>query len=120
MALRWDWKDKCGEAVVRQNGEEYTVNLYQGNALLIFLYEWEEDDKRMYSLWSFWADREHARALLGLSSKTKTTNSYTAYESQVIKFRLDKSMKDFAYIISLITRAFENVTIEVYTKGEEK
>lgn len=119
MALTWDWNKKVGEAVVSQNGKEYTLNLYQGNALLIFLSEYEEDGKDMYSLWSFWADKEHARSCLGLSKKTDTSNMYTAYESQVVKFRLDKGMKDFAYIISLIARAFENVAIEIYTKGEE-
>ena len=39
MALNWSWNGKCGEAVFEQRGKEFTVNLYQGNAYLIFLYE---------------------------------------------------------------------------------
>ena len=45
MALQWNFKDKCGEAVLVQNNEdktrEFTLNLYVGNAYLIMLSEYE-------------------------------------------------------------------------------
>ena len=122
MALRWDFNEKVGEAVVHQNGSEYTLNLYQGNAWLIFLHEYEEDGKNMYSLWSFWADRNHAKSLLGIGGDI-VSNTYTAYESKIVKFRFNKSKKmaHFTDIIGLIAKGFDDVTIELYSEiGDEK
>ena len=52
MALNWNWKDKCGELVVVQerNGEphEFTLSLYEGNALLIMLYEYKNKEGTAY------------------------------------------------------------------------
>ena len=60
MALNWLWKDKCGEATIRfWDGEERTVNLYEGNAFLIFVNEFEENGRNMYTVWSFFVDEAH-------------------------------------------------------------
>ena len=37
MALNWNWKEKCGEAVIQQGEKEWTISLYQGNAFLIVI-----------------------------------------------------------------------------------
>ncbi len=119
MALNWEWKNKCGEAIVEQNGEEYVLSLYQGNAYLIFINEYKEDGKNMYSLWSFWADKEHAKICLGLSKKSDTSNIYTEYESRIREFRFFKSKtKHLSEMIGLLVKAFDDVVISI-EKGDE-
>ena len=80
MSLNWNWSEKCGEAVFEQRDKEFTVNLYQGNAYLIFIYEYEEDGNNMYNLFTFWADKGHAKRCLGLEKDYQGVkyNIYTA------------------------------------------
>lgn len=123
MALNWSWKEKCGEAVLKQTlndtEKEFTLHLYQGNAYLIFVNEWEEDGKDMYDVWSFWVDKDHAKNCLGIS-KGDYHNIYTDGWQTITKFRLNKDkMNHFADIVSMIAKAFDNIDIEIYTeKGE--
>lgn len=123
MALYWNWNEKCGEAVLRQtiNGKEkeFTLNLYQGNAYLIFISEYKEDDNDVYNVWSFWIDRNHAKNCLGVSGKD-CHNIYTSEWQTISKFRLNKDkLNHFADIVSLIAKGFDNVAIEIYSeKGE--
>lgn len=120
MALQWDWKDKVGEAVVEQNGSEYTVDLYQGNAYLIFINEYTEDGVDKYTLWSFWADKEHAKVCLGLKKGVDQSNIYTAYESQIKTFRLSKKTRHLSEIVGLLVKAFDNINIEIYKEDEDE
>lgn len=58
MALRWDFKtDFIGTAT---DGRDYTFNLYDGNALVIMVYETE----KQYNLMWFAADEEHLKNML--------------------------------------------------------
>lgn len=115
MALNWLWKDKCGEATVRfYDGEERTVNLYQGNAFLIFVNEYEENGHNMYNVWSFFVDEAHAKRMLGLEKDADNCFA-DPYHGQLIKLRLNKSKHTKAQkLISLFVKAFDNLTIELY------
>lgn len=64
MALNWNWSDKCGTIVERFGEQEWTYFLYDGNALMIALAEWEEDGRSMWNMHSFWLDEKHADACL--------------------------------------------------------
>ena len=71
--LNWDWKNKIGYMVVRNQEEirktwhEYKISLYAGNAPFIAISEWKNDEgKDMYSLYTFFCDKEHAKRCLGL------------------------------------------------------
>lgn len=71
MAIRWLWDEKCGEAIFEQTFgdkvKDISVNLYEGNAFLIFIREWTEDDGTdKYAVWSFLADEQHAKIVLDL------------------------------------------------------
>lgn len=48
-----------GRMLVSQNGYEFGVNIYSGNALAIFVYEYNEDDGDMYMVYHFLLDAEH-------------------------------------------------------------
>lgn len=116
MALNWLWSEKCGEATaVNYDGEEYTLSLYTGNAFLIMLYEYEEDDKQMYNMWNFWVDKAHMKNCLGLNKKDGyTTNSY---EGQIKKFRLNKAKcRHWKDIVPALAQAFDTIDIELFTE----
>ena len=59
MALQWNWKDKMGKLTIRQKGKKYNVNIYSGNFLAVFVYEYTDGGKEMYSLYDFFADKKH-------------------------------------------------------------
>lgn len=130
MALHWQWKDKCGEVVLvrtypDEKTEEFTVNIYQGNAFLIFLYEFVDKDtgKNMYNLFSFFNDEEHAKRCLGLDKEYGNENIFDNGIDKLVRLRLDKSRftykKDFKKVLELFIKAFDELTIEFY-KEEEK
>ena len=43
MALRWEWNECIGELEIEDQGKA-KIRVYQGNALAIFLNEWESKD----------------------------------------------------------------------------
>lgn len=55
MSIRWEWENKIGELDIQQGENKFTMSLYQGNALLIILYETEKD----YQMHQFFADKHH-------------------------------------------------------------
>lgn len=123
MSLRWDWNAKCGEAVFRQeiNGEEpqeFTVNLYKGNACLIMIYEYTENGTDKYSLYSFWADKEHMKNCLGLNKKDGYGNNmYTEGYDRLLKIRLNKAKNCYTKdIVAALVQAFDSIDVEIYTE----
>ena len=121
MALNWNWDKKCGEMVTVDplTGKEFTQNLYQGNALLIMISEWKEDDVDKYALWSFWADKEHMKNCLGLSKKSDGN----IYEGRIKSVSLNKAMfystKDIKDIVDALIVAFDDIAIRVYNEESE-
>lgn len=116
MSLNWDFKKKCGEVTLRQGEREFTLTMYQGNAYLIFLSEWEEDGKDMYRLYSFCSDREHAKILFGLKKgwNGEKVNIFNGYD-KFTKFRFNKThCRNLKEIVGIITEAFDDITIEIY------
>lgn len=59
MALQWNWKDKMGKLTIRQKGKKFNVNIYSGNFLAVFVYEYTDGGNEMYSLYDFFADKKH-------------------------------------------------------------
>lgn len=115
MALNWKWENKIGEVTMKGSHGEYTLTLYTGNADIIWLYEYEEDGKNMYSLFSFWDDETHAKKCLGL------TKGFDNNTSGMIKFRINKAFPKALKYIELVAKAFNDITIEIYTdKGESE
>lgn len=123
MALNWRWEDKCGEAIIRQtiSGEtkEYTKSLYEGNAFLIFISEWKENDKDMYSLYTFFADETHAKRCLGLAKNWNSDNIFTGGVDTLTKIRINKKRsRNWKKIVTLFAQAFDNIDIEIYSDEE--
>lgn len=127
MALRWNWNDQIGELTVKQfiNGklgdEEYTKSLYDGNAFLIILNEWKEPttNENMWSMYSFFADEEHAKNCLGLNKGH--SNIFLEGTTRITKIRLNKARaRDWKKIVNLFARAFDEITIELYTEEDKE
>ena len=119
MALNWYWDDKVGEAEVFNYDKVVTYNLYQGNAFLIFIYEYkDEDGKDMYSLASFFADEAHAKRCLGLAKDCD--NIFNTTYSKLLKVRINKKYSYTKKLVDMLIKAFDNITIELYTDEVEE
>ena len=131
MALQLLWKNKCGEATFRRRigtdtenftYKDVTVNLYEGNAYLIFINEWKEDGAGKYVLWGFFSDKQHMKRCLGIDKKYKETygdNIYDKEYDRLIKIRLNKAKShNYKDIIAACAQAFKEIEIEVYTEED--
>lgn len=112
MSLNWQWNQKCGTATFYDKlaEKEFTVNLYEGNAYLIFLNEWGDG---RYSLYSFWADKQHMNNCLGLSKgyKDNIMNDYQV----LTKIRLNKTHCHYIKeITTALVKAFDEISIEIF------
>ena len=118
MSLQWRWDDTCGEATFLQEFDgghrEFTTNLYNGNALLIFVNEWEEEGRNMYSLYAFFANKEHAKICLGLDKKRpEFNNMFDTDGTKLVSLKLNKEKcRDYKKIVSLFKKAFPKLNIE--------
>lgn len=118
MSLNWNWNEKCGEAVIQQGEKEFTVNLYNGNAFLIFIYQYEEDGQDMYQLYTFWADKQHMKNCLGLNKKEGYGgNMFDEGCDRLRKIRINKSKFPYTKdLMQALAQAFDDLTIELYSE----
>ena len=120
MALRWQWDNKCGEAVFTDGEKETTVNIYEGHAFMIFLKEWKEGEDNMYSMYSFFADEDHAKNCLGLTKDSSIVENVNIFNDGFTKLRTLRLNKDKCKKLSTIVRLFmkadfDRLTIEFYS-----
>lgn len=121
MALTWNWEDKCGEATFICKTGEYqetiTADLYQGNAFLIMIYEYTENEESRYQLISCMSDKNHAKNNLGLNKKSWCTENIYSGNTQLKKVRINKSKYSFTKdLVSMLSQAFDNIDIEIYSE----
>ena len=116
--LQWDWEQKIGEVEILNNDKIDTYTLYQGNAFLIMLYEYEEDGKDMYKMSCFLVDEAHAKRVLGIDKKYKKTYGENCFDKpnyKMQKIRIKKS--EYSYtkkLVDMLIEAFDELTIELY------
>lgn len=122
MALNWDWNKKIGEAVIYNYDGDYTYSLYQGNAFLIILWEYkDENGKDMWQMSNFFADKEHAKNCLGLSKDYEGENIYNTGYYKLKKIRINKAKYKYTKdLVDMLIKAFDEIEIELYTEKEEK
>lgn len=123
MALHWDWDGQIGEAIVQvmygnKTVKDTTVKLYEGNALLIMLNEWEEEGEEKWSMFGFFVDEQHAKEMLGLNKKNpKSYNVYTQPYALMKKIRINKAKSRYwKKLVKLFSDAFDEITIEFYSE----
>ena len=132
MSLNWSWDSCCGEAVFestywnplegKDETRQFTTKLYQGNAYLIFIYHYEENGEKMYTLHTFFADKEHMKNCLGLNKKWSKDNIFNedGY-SKLVKISLDKNHNAYVKQIvdALVQANFSKLEITVYDSSKE-
>ena len=126
MSLNWEWKEKCGEITLEQFGhgdgvKEFPITLYKGNAFLIMLHEFkdEESDKDMYNMFGFFLDKEHAKNCLGLNKKRGYgENIYQTDYQRFSKLRINKNKYPYTKdLVQMFVQAFDNIDIEIVSEG---
>ena len=128
MSLNWLWSEHCGEITFEQNWDdgvhEFTVQLYEGNAFLIMLNEWTgEDGKGRWTMWNFFADKEHAKKCLGLQKNWdgEKRNLHNDGMCRFTKIRINKARhSQWKDVVTMFAQAFDNITIEVFTEKESE
>lgn len=115
MALHWSFKERAGLVTEVQNGHEFTLPFYVGNALMITLYEYTDDGKDMYDLMWFFTGIEHAKNCLGLQKNTHGEKENMFGENGVTKLVIYREWcRDWQKIVDLFVKAFPHIVIEIY------
>lgn len=123
MSLNWEWTDKMGEVIYTDDQYDpehpYVCNIYQGNALMIWVNEWANDPSdptagTSYSLGNFCCDMEHFRNMLGLNFKKgySSENLFNCYHIKLL--RLNTKYKSVPKIVAELAKAHTNIAIELY------
>ena len=109
MAIRWDFNDDhMGKVIIEQQFEDkperFTIDIYKGNCFAIFVHNFEQDGKKMYNLYNFFMDKEHAKRMLGLDRKYSATYGHNQMDDgsdRMIAFHLDntKESRDLAKLL---------------------
>lgn len=117
MALTWEWSKLSGTITENNCGKDVTFNFYEGNAMMIVLHEYkDEDGMDLYDLRWFFCDEEHAKQMLGLAKGYKSI-----FEPDEIK-RLTiyrDNCRQWEKIVKLFAKAFPNIEIVIRATKEE-
>lgn len=120
MALTWEWNKLSGTITEINYGKEHTFNFYEGNALMIVLNEYEDENgENMYNLHWFFCDEAHAKNCLGLAKGHE--NMFEENSIKNITVYRD-NCRQWEKIVKLFTKAFPNIEITLLPtkKVEEK
>ena len=121
MALTWDFKEKAGTVTQVYNGQEYTSNFYEGNALMIVTHEFVEDGQDLYTVAWFFCDKVHAERCLGLK-KCDDVTQHNMFDSngQITHLTIYREhCRQWALLVDLFTRAFPDAVIDVRMKAPD-
>lgn len=110
MSINWNWKDKIGELEVSGIHRDIILNIYEGNAVMIFLYEYEEDGKELYQMYNFICDVQHLRRCVANGD---------GYFADWKELRLHKWSKNIETIASICARAGVRVVFDIKARCEE-
>ena len=120
MALTWEWNKLSGTITEINYGKEHTFNFYEGNALMIVLNEYEDENgENMYNLHWFFCDEAHAKNCLALAKGHE--NMFEENSIKNITVYRD-NCRQWEKIVKLFTKAFPNIEITLLPtkKVEEK
>ena len=114
--LRWDFREKAGTITQVDGGKEWTFNFYIGNAMMIVLYEYEEDGAQKYQLQWFFSDEQHAKICLGLAKNAQgeKRNIFSAGSITHMAIYRDHC-RDWAKIVKFFGEAFPHIAFDVYS-----
>lgn len=122
MSLNWQWSDKMGEVIFNDDQYDpehpYVTNIYEGNALMIWVNEFTES--KTYTLCNFFADMDHMKNFLGMNAKKGYGSENHLNDGRIKTLRLNTRYKSVPKIVETLAKAKTNITIELYFSDEEK
>ena len=118
MSLNWNWNEKVGYAIVESQGKTFELSLYKGNAYLIFIDEYEENGDKYYSLYSFFADKQHALNCLGLAKGYENIFIHDG-KSDIKEIALSPKYPYLSQLLGMLLKAFRTTGIKFTLIPEE-
>ena len=120
MSLNWEWKRQCGTITQKIRDTEHTFTWYEGNALMIVLDEFtDEDGTERYSMNWFFCDETHAKKCLGLAKGCDGTHNMLE-DSPVTNLTIYRNNSRYwEKIVKLMTKAFPDLTVTILPKGPD-
>ena len=109
MALQWNWKDKMGKLTIRQKGKKFNVNIYSGNFLAVFVYEYTDGGNEMYSLYDFFADKKHCDNII--------KNHQRLFLDEVVSIELNLFYKSAQNLLKILVE--NGYEVSCYYKKQE-
>lgn len=109
MALQWNWKEKMGKMTIKQKEKVYDVNIYAGNALAIFISEYEQDGEERYVLYSFFADKKHCENII--------KDGKRLFTDEVVSIELNLFYKSAKTLLNILVK--NGYRVECYYKKSE-
>ena len=118
MALHWDFKCKAGIIEARQqqrDGEhDFTLTFYEGNALMITTYEYNDNGKDVYDMVWFFTGTDHAKRCLGLAKCDDGTKHNMLSDTNITRITIYRNnCRQWKTIVDLFTKAFPDIMIEL-------
>ena len=96
MALQWKWSDKMGKITIKQREKVYDVNIYAGNALAIFIYEYEQNGKERYGLYNFFAGEDHCNNII--------KNDKRLFSDDIVNIELNLYYKSAKTLLNILVK----------------
>lgn len=96
MALQWKWSDKMGKITIKQKETTFYVNIYTGNALAIFISEFELDGEEHFFLYNFFADKAHCDNII--------KNSKRLFTDEVVSIELNLCYKNAQKLLDIFVK----------------
>lgn len=109
MALQWKWTDKMGKMTIKQKGKTYDVNIYAGNALAIFISEFEQGGEERYCLYNFFLDKKHCNNIV--------KNGKRLFTDEVVSIELNLFYKSAQTLLNILVK--NGYKVRCYYKESE-
>ena len=111
MALQWKWSDKMGKITIKQREKVYDVNIYAGNALAIFICEYEQNGEEIYVLYNSFADKNHCENIV--------KNDKRLFSDEIVNIELNLYYKSAQTLLNILVKNGYKVSC-YYEEAKEK
>lgn len=113
MSVNWLWKNQMGTIKWTENGKKYKVNVYRGNCLCVFTYNYVSEGKKLYDFCGFMNNEEHLKRCIGLI-KDNEGKFNNIYKDIWQKWKLNTFYKESFTLAKWLTKA--GFTVELFYK----
>lgn len=96
MALQWNWTDKMGKMTIKQKEKTFNLNIYAGNALAVFISEYEHNGEERYVLYNFFADKKHCDNIIKSSKRL--------FSDEIVSIELNLCYKNAQKLLDIFVK----------------